>query len=140
MYHPQKSTVRVVFDCSATLEGHSLNDKLLQRPDLTSNLLGILTRFRQEKYAFMGDIERMLFQVGVRKQDQSFLGFLWWPNGDMEQKAEAYCMTVLLFGAVSSPACANYALHRTTDDNEKSYGTEVANTFRGSFYVDEVLK
>ena len=61
IYHPQKAKVRVVFDCSATFEGHSLNDKLLQGPDLTSNLLGVLTRFRQEKYAFMADIEKMFF-------------------------------------------------------------------------------
>ena len=46
IYHPQKSKVRVVFDCSATFEGHSLNGKLLQGPDLTSYLLGVLTRFR----------------------------------------------------------------------------------------------
>jgi len=122
IYHPQKSKVRVVFDCSATFEGHSLNDKLLQGPDLTSNLLGVLTRFRQEKYAFMADIEKMFFQVRVRKEDQSFLRFLWWPNGDLEQKAEEYCMTVHLFGAVSSPACANYALQSTADDNEDNYG------------------
>ena len=51
--------------------------KLLQGPDLTSNLLGVLTRFRQEKYAFMADIEKMFFQVRVRKEDQSFLRFLW---------------------------------------------------------------
>ena len=140
IYHPQKSKVRVVFDCSATFEGQSLNDKLLQGPDLTSNLLGVLTRFRQEKYAFMADIEKMFFQVRVRKEDQSFLRFLWWPNGDLEQKAEEYCMTVHLFGAVSSPACANYALQRTADENEDNYGTEVANTLRRNFYVDDVLK
>ena len=140
IYHPQKSKVRVVFDCSATFEGHSLNDKLLQGPDLTSNLLGVLTRFRQEKYAFMADIEKMFFQVRVTKEDQSFLRFLWWPNGDFEEKAEEYCMTVHLFGAVSSPACANYALQRTADDNEDNYGTEVANTLRRNFYVDDVLK
>ena len=133
IYHPQKSKVRVVFDCPATFEGHSLNDKLLQGPDLTSNLVGVLTRFRQEKYAFMADIEKMFFQVRVRKEDQSFLRFLWWPNGDLEQKAEEYCMTVHLFGAVSSPACANYALWRTADDNGESYGTEVANTLRRNF-------
>jgi len=58
----------------------------------------------------------------------------------LEQKAEEYCMTVHLFSAVSSPACANYALQRTTDDNEDNYGTEVANTLRRNFYVDDVLK
>jgi len=65
IYHPQKSKVWVVFDCSATFEWHSLNDKLLQGPDLTSNLLGILTRFRQEKYAFMVNIEKMFVATRI---------------------------------------------------------------------------
>ena len=140
IYHPQKPTnIRVVFDCSASFEGHSLNDKLLQGPDLSSNLVGVLTRFRQEKYAFMADIEKMFFQARVKKEDQSFLRFLWWPNGDLQKEAEEYCMTVHLFGAVSSPACANYALKRTADDNEDEYGSEAANTLRRNFYVDDVL-
>ena len=140
IYHPQKRKVRVVFDCSATFEGHCLNDTLLQGPDLTSNLVSVLIRFRQENYAFMADIEKMFFQVRVREEDQSFLRFLWWPNGELEKKAEEYCMTVHLFSAVSSPACANYALKRTADDNENSYGTKVADSLRRNFYVDDVLK
>ena len=72
IYNPQKPTkIRVVFDCSASFEGHSLNDKLLQGPDLSSNLVGVLTRFRQEKYAFMADIEKMFLQVRVRREDQA---------------------------------------------------------------------
>ena len=59
---------------------------------------------------------------------------------DFEQKADEYRMTVYLFGAVSSPACANYALQRTADDNEDNYGTEVTNTLRRNFHVDDVLK
>ena len=81
-----------------------------------------------------------LTQVRVRKEDQSFLRFLWWPDGDLQKEAEEYCMTVHLFGAVSSPACANYALKRTADDNEDEYGSEAANTLRRNFYVDDVLK
>ena len=88
----------------------------------------------------MADIEKMFFQVRVREEDQSFLRFLRWPNGELEKKAEEYCMTVHLFGAVSSPECANYALKRTADDNEDSYGTKVADTLRRNFYVDDVLK
>ena len=49
-------------------------------------------------------------------------------------------MTVHLFGAILSPACATYALQHTADDNEDNYGTEVANTLRRNFYVDDVLK
>ena len=48
-------------------------------------------------------------------------------------------MTLHLFGAVSSLACANYTLQRTTDENEESYGTEVANNLRRNFYVDNFL-
>ena len=49
-------------------------------------------------------------------------------------------MTVHLFGAVSSPACANFVLQRTADDNKESYGTEVTNTRRRNFSVDAVLE
>ena len=85
-------------------------------------------------------LKKMFFQVRVRKEDQSFLRFLWWPDGDLQKEAEEYCMTVHLFGAVSSPACANYAYKRTADDNEDEYGPEAANTLRRNFYVDDVLK
>ena len=85
-------------------------------------------------------LKKMFLQVRVRKEDQSFLRFLWWPDGDLQKEAEEYCMTVHLFGAVSSPACANYAYKRTADDNEDEYGPEAANTLRRNFYVDDVLK
>ena len=55
-------------------------------------------------------------------------------------QVEEYCLTVHLFGAVSSPACANYALKRTADDNEDKHGTKVADTLRRNFNVDDVLK
>jgi hypothetical protein len=58
VYHPHKpETIRVVFDCSAEFEGQSLNQHLLQGPDLTNILIGVLCRFRQERAAFTCDIE-----------------------------------------------------------------------------------
>ena len=60
IYHPHKpSKKRVVFDCCAKYQGKSLNDLLLNGPDLTKNLFGVLTRFRQERIALMADIELM---------------------------------------------------------------------------------
>ena len=51
------------FDCSAEYEGEALNKHLLQGPDLTNKLVGVLSRFRQEPVAFMADIEAMFLQV-----------------------------------------------------------------------------
>lgn len=73
----------MVFDCGATFQGVSLNSELLPGPNLTSSLLGDLLRFRNEVVAFMGDIQAMFHQVKVAEEDRDFLGFLWWPEGDI---------------------------------------------------------
>ena len=58
--HPQKpDKTRVVFDCAATYKGVSLNSQVLQGPDLTNNLVGVLLRFREEPVALMADVEAM---------------------------------------------------------------------------------
>ena len=49
-------------------------------------------------------------------------------------------MCVHLFGAVSSPGCANYGLKQVASDNEEEYGSVVANFLRRDFYVDDGLK
>lgn len=60
VYHPKKpDQIRRVFDSSATYNGISLYDVLLQGPDLTNSLLGILLRFRKDMVAIVGDIHHM---------------------------------------------------------------------------------
>ena len=49
-------------------------------------------------------------------------------------------MTVHLFGATSSPGCANYALKAAADDNENDLGSAPANFVCRDFYVDDGLK
>ena len=87
VYHPKKQTLRVVFDCGAGFKGTSLNCQLLEGPDLTNSLFGVLTRFRQENVALMTDIQAMFHQVKVSERHVDFLGFLWWPKGDTSQTA-----------------------------------------------------
>jgi hypothetical protein len=140
VYHPTKSKLRVVFDCSAKCAGTSLNDHLLHGPDLTNSLLGVITRFRQEPVAFIGDIEAMFHQVRVIKEHYNFLRFLWWPQGDLQQDLEEYSMVVHLFGATSSPSIANFALRQTAANAEQLINHSVAETIRRNFYVDDCLK
>ena len=82
----------------------------------------------------------MFFQVKVKKEHQNFFRFLWWPNGDLSQELQEYCMTVHLFGAGSSPECSNFPLKRTAEDGEKEFGARAAETLKKNFYVDDVLK
>ena len=49
-------------------------------------------------------------------------------------------MTVHLFGATSSPGCANFALKAATDDNEENLGCAAAEFVLRDFYVDDGLK
>ena len=140
VYHPRKGKIRVVFDCGAPFHGTSLNKELLQGPDLTNTLLGVLLRFRQGPVALMADIEAMFHQVRVDSEDKDFLRFLWWPNGDTTQPLADFRMTVHLFGAVSSPSCASFALKQTAKDNYEKYSDDVISTVNNNFYVDDCLK
>ena len=141
VYHPQKpDKVRVVFDCSAKFKGESLNDYLLQGPDLTNSLLGVLCRFRQEQIAIVCDIEQMFLQFRVKSEHRNYLRFLWWDDNDTTKDPCEYRMNVHLFGAASSPGCANFGLKQIANDNEHLYGTEIADFIRKDFYVDDGLK
>ncbi len=51
-----------------------------------------------------------------------------------------FCMTVHLFGAVSSPSCAAFALRKTADDHKCEFREEVVQTLKDNFYVDDCLK
>ncbi|XP_050417786.2 uncharacterized protein LOC126831152, partial [Patella vulgata] len=141
VYHPRKpGELRVVFDCAAMYDGISLNRQLLQGPDMTNTLTGVLIRFRQDNTAIMGDIEKMFYQVRVPECDRDFLRFLWWPNGDTSCTPNTYRMVVHLFGAVSSPSCANLALRQTAIDNSHLFDDNIVSSILKNFYVDDLLK
>ena len=138
--HPAKpEKLRIVFDCASKFKGISLNDELLQGPDLTNALTDVLIRFRQEVIAFKADIESMFLRVQVPQQQRDFIRFLWWENGNPEGPIEEYRVTSHLFGAVSSPSCANYALQQTARDFGHCQEPKVASTINRNFYVDDAL-
>ena len=137
VYHPKKKKLRVVFDASAKHAGISLNDTLLQGPDMLNGLLGVLCRFRKENIAIMCDIEQMFYQFRVIKEHRDYLRFLWWD--DLGKPPAEFRMTVHLFGAKSSPGCANFGLKMAADYGEKEFGKVAADFVRNDFYVDDGL-
>ena len=103
--------IKVVFDCSALYHGFSLNQQLLQGLDLT----GVLCRFGMARITFMCDMKAMFHQVKVDSSHRDYLRFLWWDDENFESDPVEYRMTVRLFGATSSPGCANFALKTTAN-------------------------
>ena len=126
---------RWVFDYSGKYLGTSLNDQLLQRPDLTNSLVGGLSRYREEQIALMVVVEAMFHQVRVRPSDFDALRFLWWPNGNLDNEPKEYQMRVNLFGGASSPSCANFALTKTAQDNKTEFDLQTIETVQHNFYV-----
>ena len=130
--------IRVVFDCSSQHKGVSLNSMLLSAPDLTNSLVVVL-RFRLEQVAVVSDVECIFYQVNVAPVDRDCLRFFWWPGGNIDLEPVLYRMTVHLFGATSSPSCANYALHQPVDDNREYYNPRICQAVERNFYVDDFL-
>ncbi|XP_049329531.1 uncharacterized protein LOC125794101 [Astyanax mexicanus] len=138
--HPKKGSLRVVFDCSASYQGTSLNNELLKGPNLTNSLIGVLLRFCHGNVAILADVEKMYYQVKIPPKHADFLRFLWWKDGNTTQPLMEYRMTVHIFGATSSASCASYALRRTAEDHKDSFSADTVNTVLNNFFVDDLLK
>ena len=99
-----------------------------------------MCRFRKESVAVMCDIEQMFYQFKVAEEHRNYLRFLWWDSNDYSKEPVNYRMTVHLFGATSSPGCANFGLKKIACDNQHSFGKAAADFIHNDFYVDDGVK
>ena len=57
---PEKTTpIRIVFNSSASFQGHRLNDYWMRGPDLLNAFFGVTLRFRENEVAVTEDISKM---------------------------------------------------------------------------------
>ncbi|RXN04513.1 hypothetical protein ROHU_033992 [Labeo rohita] len=80
----------------------------------------------------------MFHRFHVSAEDRDFLRFLWWENGNTEKEPKEYRMRVHIFGAASSPGCANYGMKYLAHKYEKDYPL-AASFIHKNFYVDDGL-
>ena len=137
-HNPNKpDKCRPVFDASAVHRGTSLNSSLLKGPDLLTNLIGVLLRFREHRVPLSADIVKMFHQVKVRAADGPAFRFYWRQPGSEEPPA-VYQMKVQIFGSICSPAICAYVLRRAAEEG-CPYGTVVTRQVQDHFYVDNWL-
>lgn len=128
---------RLVFNCSFSFQGLSLNEQLLPGPILGPSLIGVILRFRQYPVAISGDIKAMFHQVRLLPEDQPLLRFAW-RNLRKEERPDVYQWQVLPFGTTCSPCCAIFALQRHIRDHVERADT--LKSLKQSFYVDNCLQ
>lgn len=128
---------RVVFNCSFSFNGLSLNDQLLPGPTLGPTMIGVLMRFRCHAVAISGDIKSMFHQIRLLPSDKPLLRFLW---RDMRRTSEPriFQWEVLPFGTTCSPCCAVFALQQHVRDHEPP-DSPLMHVIEHSFYVDNCL-
>ena len=134
---PEK--LRTVFDCAAEVKRVSLNNSLIQEPDLTNLLVGVLTRFREGPVALVANIRSMFHQVKVNNKDKNTLKFLWWKECDFTKQPDVWQMTVHLFGPKSSKSCASFALRHTAELFKDQFSANAVKAVQRNFYVGDFL-
>ncbi|XP_063766006.1 uncharacterized protein LOC134882305 [Eleginops maclovinus] len=129
---------RIVFNCSFSFKGISLNDHLLPGPVLGATLIGVLIRFREHPFAISSDIKGMFHQVRLLPEDQPLLRFLW-REMRRNDPPDIYQWQVLPFGTTSSPCCATFALQKHVTDHAGP-GDKLRTSVEQCFYVDNCLQ
>ncbi|PIK59112.1 hypothetical protein BSL78_03994 [Apostichopus japonicus] len=84
----------------------------------------------------MCDVEKMFHRFHVSPEDRDYLRFLWYKGGDTKKEPLEYRMNVHLFGATSSPGCANFGMKHLSRMFEEEFSL-AAPFLRQDFYVDD---
>ena len=70
----------------------------------------------------------------ISDNQQAFLKFLWWNNGNLLKEQQYFVICAHVFGGTSSSNCLKYALRITAIDNES------IEALLNKVYVDDLLK
>lgn len=128
--------LRVVFNGSSrTTSKISLNDLLHTGPKLQLELLDVLIWFRQFRYAFSTDIEKMYRQINVNPQDWKFQRILWTTS---EGHHDIYELTTVTYGTSCAPYLALRTLLQLVEDEKLKYPLAVPCLTKGR-YVDDIF-
>uniref|UniRef100_A0A915D773 Peptidase aspartic putative domain-containing protein n=1 Tax=Ditylenchus dipsaci TaxID=166011 RepID=A0A915D773_9BILA len=126
------SKLRIVYDGSAKLnkQAKSLNSCLYRGPVLTSDLAGMLLRFRMPSIVITADIEKAFLQLGIREADRNVTRFFWIRDVNKEATPDNLVVPFLLAATleahldkVNSPLAAHLKRNTYVDNTMISADT-----------------
>ena len=135
-YQPPQTTATSCFRfCLEAQWCQCLNNCLEAGPSLHNDLPGILLRFRERPVALVGDVSDMFCHVRVKEEDRKYHRYLS-RDLDLTRPPDIYEMNCLVFGDKCSRCEANFAVIRTTEDNQ-GHWSEAAARVRRDIFVDD---
>ncbi|XP_023289533.1 uncharacterized protein LOC111674265, partial [Orussus abietinus] len=128
--------LRVVFNGSSrTSTGVSLNDLLHTGAELQTELLDVITWFRQFRYVFSSNIEKMYRQIQVHPSHWDFQRILWINRSN---EVLTFQLTTVTYGSACAPFLALRTLLQLIKDEGDKYPLAVPSLTQGR-YVDDVF-
>ena len=130
--------LRVVYDASSKAAGEvSLNECLHSGPNLIPLIFDVLLRFRMQKVALIGDMEKAFLQISIDPEQRDLLRFLWMEDANLDNpKIAKFRFARLPFGLTCSPFILNATIRYHLKRYEESDPKFVCNVVR-SLYVDD---
>lgn len=129
--------LRVVFNASSlTTNATSLNDHMLTGSKLQTDLAAVILRWRQFRYVYSADIEKMYRQILVDPRDVDYQRILWTDNND--NLIQAYQLLTVTYGTASAPFLALRVLRQLIRDEGGAFPLAVQ-VLQDHIYVDDVL-
>lgn len=128
--------LRVVFNGSSpTTTGVSLNDLLHVGSKLQTDVFDVLIWFRQFRYVFSSDIEKMYRQINVHQEDWNFQR-IFWINQDKD--ILTYQLTTVTYGLACAPFLALRTLTQLINDEGARFPLAIPSITQGR-YVDDIF-
>ena len=135
----ETTSYRMCMDASAKPKkgDMSLNQCLLQGPNMTLNLAKCLIRFTLGKIRIVSDIEKAFLMISIWVSHRDCLRFFWPESpGDPRSKLLIYRFRVVLFGSISSPFLLAAVLEKIIEEDIKE--KEIQTILKDSIYVDNL--
>ncbi|XP_017467867.1 PREDICTED: uncharacterized protein LOC108360189 [Rhagoletis zephyria] len=128
---------RVVFDGSSKDSSCvSLNHRLHVGPPIQRDLFAVSLRFRQHRFVFCVDIEKMFRGIRVSKEHTDFQKIVW--RTDENAPIEHYRLLTVTHGLTSSPFLAVRVLKQLADDYKNEFPI-TSHVLINDVYVDDIL-
>ncbi|XP_018300772.1 uncharacterized protein [Mycetomoellerius zeteki] len=128
--------LRVVFNGSSkTTSGFSLNDLLHIGPKLQTDLVNVLIWFRQYRYVFSSDIEKMYRQVRIHPDDWKHQRILWKDDANL---IKTYELTTVTYGLACAPFLALRTVNQLIHDEGTTFPLAIPILTHGR-YVDDLF-